>query len=138
MHFEWSPNLQNDDRKLEDYSRLESSEVVASIKMDGENCLAPETPLKTENGDKTIKEICETEYSGKVLSKNLDTNESEFQKIIGHSIIDCSQDDEWYDIEIENGEILTLTSEHYVWLPILNCYRKVKDLKAEDEIDLLL
>ena len=41
-------------------------------------------------------------------------------------------------IEIENGEILTLTSEHYVWLPILNCYRKVKDLKAEDEIYLLL
>lgn len=39
FHFEWSPGLQNDDRRQEDYSILESSPsgIIASIKMDGEN-----------------------------------------------------------------------------------------------------
>lgn len=39
FHFEWSPGLQNDDRRQEDYSVLKScpSGIIASIKMDGEN-----------------------------------------------------------------------------------------------------
>lgn len=36
-HFKWSPGLQNDDRVLQSLSSLEGQEVVASIKMDGEN-----------------------------------------------------------------------------------------------------
>ena len=38
-HFEWSPGLQNDDRRQEDYSVLETSPggIIVSIKMDGEN-----------------------------------------------------------------------------------------------------
>lgn len=39
FHVEWSPGLQNDDRKMEDYSVLQNSPtgIVVSIKMDGEN-----------------------------------------------------------------------------------------------------
>ena len=39
FHLDWSPGLQNDDRKQEDYSELQSSPcgIVASLKMDGEN-----------------------------------------------------------------------------------------------------
>lgn len=37
MHFLWSPNLQNDDRMLENYSRFQGQEIVVTIKMDGEN-----------------------------------------------------------------------------------------------------
>ena len=38
-HFSWSPGLQNDDRRQEDYSVFETSPsgIVASLKMDGEN-----------------------------------------------------------------------------------------------------
>lgn len=39
FHFDWSPGLQNDDRRQEDYSVFKSSPtgIVASLKMDGEN-----------------------------------------------------------------------------------------------------
>lgn len=36
-HFEWSENLQNDDRRLEHDRDLQGQEVVVSLKMDGEN-----------------------------------------------------------------------------------------------------
>lgn len=38
-HFSWSPGLQNDDRRQEDYSVFETSPsgIVVSLKMDGEN-----------------------------------------------------------------------------------------------------
>lgn len=36
-HFPWSPGLVNDDRMLHDLSHLEKEDVVATIKMDGEN-----------------------------------------------------------------------------------------------------
>lgn len=38
-HVEWSPGLQNDDKRQDDYSVLENSPmgVIVSIKMDGEN-----------------------------------------------------------------------------------------------------
>jgi hypothetical protein len=38
-HLEWSPGLQNDDRRQEDYSEFIESEagIVVSVKMDGEN-----------------------------------------------------------------------------------------------------
>jgi hypothetical protein len=37
MHFPWSPNLQNDDRVLEDPACFEGKYVVMTEKMDGEN-----------------------------------------------------------------------------------------------------
>jgi hypothetical protein len=37
MHLPWSPNLQNDDRVIQDLSTLEGSLVVVTEKMDGEN-----------------------------------------------------------------------------------------------------
>jgi len=36
-HLPWSPGLQNDDRVITDLSRLQNSEIVVTIKMDGEN-----------------------------------------------------------------------------------------------------
>lgn len=37
MHLPWSPNLQNDDRRIESLEFLEGKRVVVSEKMDGEN-----------------------------------------------------------------------------------------------------
>lgn len=37
MHFPWSPNLQNDDRMLEDTACFHGKQVVVTEKMDGEN-----------------------------------------------------------------------------------------------------
>lgn len=38
FHFTWSPNLQNDDRMLPSDDILVGKNVVASLKIDGENC----------------------------------------------------------------------------------------------------
>lgn len=37
LHLPWSPNLQNDDRRMEDISGMKGQEVVVTLKMDGEN-----------------------------------------------------------------------------------------------------
>ena len=37
LHFPWSPNLQNDDRLLTSLGGFEGEEVVATLKLDGEN-----------------------------------------------------------------------------------------------------
>ena len=126
--------LGKDDKMLPNDDQFKGKDVIVSLKMDGENCLDSETIIFTEDGEKTIKEICDTKYSGKVISYNEITNEFEFKQIINHSIIDPCEKDEWYEIELINGIKLILTSNHYVYLPLLSIYRKVSDLNEDDEI----
>jgi len=133
-HFSWSLGATKDDKIIKDLSPFYGMVGIVSEKMDGENCLSPDTIINTEDGDKTIKEICETKYSGKSLSLDTDTNEIEFQNIINHSIIDHNINDEWFEIELENGIKLEITGNHYVFLPKLNCYRKVFELKTDDDV----
>ena len=47
-------------------------ECYATEKIHG--CLESETQLETKDGIKTIKDICETKYVGKVKTYNLNTN----------------------------------------------------------------
>lgn len=101
-----------------------------SEKLDG--CLDENTLIETQNdGVKTIKEICETEYKGKILAFNINKNKAVYTKISHHSIKDNNND--WYEINY-NDKIIKLTGEHLVWLPELNCYREVKNLKETDKI----
>ena len=37
-HLDWSPGLQNDDRRQEHYEEFKTNEIVATLKLDGENC----------------------------------------------------------------------------------------------------
>jgi hypothetical protein len=134
FHFSFSPGVMNDDRTTHDLSSFEGKEVVCTEKLDGENCLDESTIIHTEDGDKTIKEICETKYVGKVLSYNIDTCEIELKNITNHKIVDSDENDQWYEIELYNDIKLVLTSEHYVYLPLIDAYRKVSDLCEDDEI----
>lgn len=93
-------------------------------KIDG--CCDGDTILITDNGNKTIKEICENKFSGKVLGYDHDLGMNIFTEIISHSIKNNNND--WYELELENGEKLILTGNHEVWIPELNCYRKVENL----------
>ena len=135
-HLPWS-NMLKDDRMLKDDSHFIGKRVIMSLKMDGENCLGPNTLITTEDGTKTIKDICDSKYMGKILSYNFESNEIEYEKIVAHNIADENDSDEWFEIELENGSTLEITGEHYVYLPLLNCYRKVKDLQIDDEVKFL-
>lgn len=99
-------------------------------KMDG--CCDEDTVLITEDGEKTIKQICDDKYLGKILSYSFNLYEIEFCKILGHSVQENI--DNWYEIELENGKTVKLTGNHKVFLPKLNCYRMVEDLINEDYV----
>jgi len=103
---------------------------VVMEKLDG--CCDENTILVTETGEKTIKQICESKYKGKVLGFDIGANCEVWTEILEHSI--KSNNNDWYKIELMDGKTITLTGNHKVWLPELNCYRKVSDLTECDVI----
>ena len=40
----------------------------------------------------------------------------------------------WFEIELENGTKIKLTGNHKVYLPELKCYRRVDELKGDENI----
>jgi RNA ligase (TIGR02306 family) len=107
---------------------INGERVVISEKLHG--CCDEDTILITEGGEMTIKEICEIGYTGKVLSYDVDSNLIEFDKVVNHDIQDNINN--WYLIELEDGTEIKLTDNHHVFLPDLNCYRAISDIKEGD------
>ena len=107
---------------------VQGERVVISEKLHG--CCDENTILITEDGEKTIKEICDTKYKGMILSFDVDKEIVEFDKIINHDIQENI--DNWFLIELEDGTEIKLTDNHRVYLPELNCYRAVSEIKEGD------
>lgn len=97
-------------------------------KTDQERCFEDKTSVLTEDGSKSIKEICETKYTGKVLS--FDGISNVFMKIIDHSIMPRKKG--WVRITTKSGKILTVTKNHLIYLPKLCCYREAQELELGD------
>jgi len=110
-------------------AKIDWSTARVLKKEDG--CCHADTVLKTEDGDMTIKEICDTEYTGKVLSYDIESGEVVYDEIVAHST--KKNINNWYEIELEDGSTVKLTGNHKVWLPKLKCYRAVEDLTEDDE-----
>lgn len=102
-------------------------------KIDG--CCHEDTILITEDGEMTIREICETEYSGKVLSFDLETSEPVYDEIVEYSV--KKNVNNWFEIELNDETTIKLTGNHKVWLPNLECYRRVDELTEDDEFLLI-
>ena len=100
-------------------------------KRDG--CLDENTLIETEDGIKTIKEICETNYHGLIMG--YDENSGCFiqTQIEGLSIKESSNSI-WYEIELENGVKLKLTDNHRVWSKLHQCYIQASDLTIGEDI----
>jgi tRNA splicing ligase len=103
---------------------------VVLEKLDG--CCDEDTILITQDGEMTIKNICEKKYKGLVLGYNHTTNQNYWTPIIDHSIKD--NNDDWYEIELEDGKKIKLTSNHKVWCVNKNCYVEVSNLNEDDEV----
>ena len=103
-------------------------------KLDG--CLHEDTIIETKNsGFKSIKEICkciENKESIFVSSYNIDKEKIEWKKVSGFQILE--NNDDWYEIETKDGEKITLTGEHLVFLPELKCWRKVSEFTGNEKI----
>lgn len=103
-------------------------------KTDEERCLSEETMIYTEDGFKTIKNICDSEYYGKVLSYDIITGNNEMSDITSHSIQE--NNDDWYEIELQSGKSIKVTGNHRIWLPEIMCYREVDKLKGDEIVQI--
>jgi len=105
-------------------------------KTDQERCCDENTVLITEDGSKTIKEVCDTGYTGKVLSYNHETDTVEYKPIVGHSVM-TRKDDQWLLIKTKTGKEMLVTKNHKVYLSTLGCYREASNLKIGDTVNIL-
>lgn len=103
---------------------------VVLNKLDG--CCDADTILMTSDGEKTIKEICDEKYRGMVLGYNHNSLNFEWSLVIDHSIKE--NNDNWYEIEIEDGKSIKLTGNHKVWVKNKNQYIRVDELVEGDEV----
>lgn len=114
----------------------ENEEVVITEKIHG--CVSGDTQLETlEVGVISIYDVITRFRDGiitHVLSHNHQVNESGFNLVSNISEIETLPDTEWYDIELEDGRILQVTGDHFVFIPELNAYRQVKDLKGDEKL----
>lgn len=99
-------------------------------KKDG-TCCDGDTRIETEDGIKTIREICEGHYLGRVLGYDHSNNQIKFTKIVAHSV--KSNKNDWFLLTLDDGTEVKLTGSHLVWLPVLSCYRRVDQLKGDEE-----
>ena len=132
-----SHSIKSDEERIQNlidrYEDFKKEIWIVTEKLDG--CLDENTILETENGEKTIKEICEIKYSGKIKTFNLETLKEEYRKVLFHSIIE-NENRQWFEIELENGIKIKLTGNHKIWISNLKCWRRVDELDG-DEIILL-
>ena len=95
-------------------------EISISYKVHG--CVFHDTKIETmEYGVKTIKEIVDNKIDCHIKSYDIINQEIIYSKIDEYYFLE--DDGEWYEIELDDGRLLKITSNNPVWLPELNCYR---------------
>jgi hypothetical protein len=99
-------------------------------KLDG--CCHEETLVLTECGEMTIKEICDSKYTGMVMSFNILDGTFEYNRVLGSSILDNSND--WYEIETYSGSVLKLTGNHKIWSVDSKSYIRVDELNGSEKL----
>ena len=117
--------------------KFAETEVYVSGKMEGQSCVSADTVVETEDGQKTIKEIIDTNYSGKVVSFNEETGEKELKEIENRSVLENNEKTEWFELEFEDGRKLKITGNDRVYLPNLKTYRRVDELKGDEDFLLI-
>jgi RNA ligase (TIGR02306 family) len=109
--------------------RLSSAhQFYATEKLDG--CLFEGTEISMAAGN--VSKVEDVKVGDEIVSFNHETLEKESDKVINVLIRD--EIEEWLELELEDGTTLTLTGNHPVFLPNLNCYRNAEDLQEGDII----
>jgi len=111
-------------------AKIDWSTAHVLEKLDG--CCDADTILETEHGSKTIKEICDSKYLGKIKGYDHEKMKVVYTDIIGHSV--KNNINNWFEIELENEVKIKLTGNHRLYLPELDCYRRVDELIGDEHI----
>lgn len=99
----------------------------------GNGCLDENSIIETENGEKfTISYIVENKIKCRVKTYNHKLNKIEYNDINNWFVNDNNED--WFEIKLENNKILVLTGNHQVWCNNRQQYIKVKDIDLFDDV----
>lgn len=105
---------------------------LISISSKVHGCIEASTPIETSEGIFTIKDIVESRKNVLIKAFDIKLNEITWVPIDDYYMI--PDDGDWYEIELEDGRKLTITGNNPVWLPELNCYRRVDELDGSEKL----
>jgi len=112
---------------------VEGERVIGSEKLHG--CVDRYTIVQTlEYGNLPIHKIIEDQMDVHILSHDIATGEDVYSKITDFFF--KPDDGEWFKITLDKNVSLLITGNNPVWLPKLNCYRRVDELTEEDYLEL--
>lgn len=109
--------------------------AFGQIKYDG--CLDGEWRVLFADGQQLrIRDVVEQRIAGKVAAYDTQRQCVEYCEIEDWLVNTPARDNkEWFELELENGIILPpLTGNHRVFLPELNCWRRVDELQPGDKL----
>lgn len=115
------------------FIRNGKGKYLAQYKLDG--CLDYDTVLETDQGPMKIGYIVDNKIKCNVKAKDLNTGKIIYTPI-KHYFIN-NNDYKWYKLTFSDGTTFVATGNHKIYLPELNCWRKVEDLVENDIIDKL-
>lgn len=120
-------------KNYKDYkNKIDFSRENWGVQTKYNGCVSGDTLIQTkEFGPKPIKYIIDNQLECSVLS--FENGRKKYRKVTNF-FIDKSEDvsTEWYEVELESGEKMTITGNHPVFLPELNCWRNVENLEIND------
>lgn len=114
--------------KKEPYAIKPDDIIHISSKWHG--CVDKDTIINTDRGDITIGEIVNNKLNVNIKAYDIENNKIVYVPIDQYYTI--PNDGDWYEITLEDGRTIQITGNNPVWLPDLNCYRKVEDLNIND------
>jgi RNA ligase (TIGR02306 family) len=107
-------------------------------KTEEERCCNGDTLIYTEDGTKSIREICNQKYSGNILTFNHQNNIMEYKPVIGWSIISAlDKQDTWIKITLLSGKQLIVTKSHKIWDDYNNLYKDAGEFKIGDRVKVI-
>lgn len=97
-------------------------------KTDQERCVDGDTVVMTTDGPRKIADLVHQQFRGQVYCIDDEYN------ICVDDVINTIEkhDEEWLQIELENGTILFVTPDHPIFLPDVKAYREAKYLTEGD------
>ena len=101
-------------------------------KTDEPRCLSGEDTVQTPKGIRTIKDIVDNNYRGKILSFDHSKNKEGYSSVTGVSKKRNNFD--WYLIKTLSGKNIIVTGNHLIWIDNLKCYREVRDIHQKDVV----
>jgi len=100
-----------------------------------EKCISGDSMLNTEtHGDMTIAEYVDNDIHDKVLSYNEETDTVEYMEVMGKFNNDV--DDDWLEIELEDGKVIQVTPNHKIYVEGLG-YMRADKLTKEMNLKLI-